>query len=270
MKKSRAFLKWAGGKFTLVEKIRSYLPEGDELIEPFVGAGSVFLNTNYSRYILADINQDLISLFKIIKQKPQKFVNDVKLLFTHQNNNEHTFYTFRERFNKSQDTYLRALLFLYLNRHGYNGLCRYNNQGEFNVPFGKNQKIYFPEKEIFFFSEKAQNAQFFCSSYEKIMGKAVPGSVIYCDPPYEPLSMSANFTTYYTNGFNAAEQQNLALLAEKIVAKYQVPILISNHNTENTRKWYKNARIHQIENRRSISCIRNGRKKISELLAFYS
>ena len=65
MKKQRAFLKWAGGKYSLVDKIVKHLPEGDLLIEPFVGAGSVFLNTNYERYILADINEDLISLFNI-------------------------------------------------------------------------------------------------------------------------------------------------------------------------------------------------------------
>lgn len=270
MKKSRAFLKWAGGKYTLIEKIRHHLPEGDELIEPFVGAGSVFLNTNYSRYILADINQDLISLFKIIKRKPQKFIDDAKLLFTEQNNHQSVFYKFRMLFNQSRDPYERALLFLYLNRHGYNGLCRYNHRGDFNVPFGKYRKIYFPEKEIFFFSEKSQRARFFCANYEKIMIKAAPGSVIYCDPPYEPLSLSASFTAYHTNGFSTQEQKNLALLAQKIAAKYQIPVLISNHDTENTRLWYQNAEIHPVKTRRSISCQGEGRKKIDELLAFYS
>ncbi|WP_392566194.1 adenine-specific DNA-methyltransferase [Utexia brackfieldae] len=269
MKKSRAFLKWAGGKYTLIDKITQYLPKGDTLIEPFVGAGSVFLNTHYDRYILADINRDLISLFTIIKSTPQKFINDAKLLFTPQNNQEQAFYQFRELFNQSHDNYERALLFLYLNRHCYNGLCRYNSQGDFNVPFGRYQKIYFPEKEILFFAEKAQKAKFICGSYQTVMKKAVKGTVIYCDPPYEPLSTSSNFTAYYANGFNNQEQQNLALLAEKIAAKYQVPILISNHDTTNTREWYKKAIIHTVETRRSISCDGQGRKKIDELLALY-
>lgn len=270
MKKSRAFLKWAGGKYTLIEKLRHLLPEGDELIEPFVGAGSVFLNTTYSRYILADINQDLITLFKIIKQQPQKFISDAKLLFTSQTNKESAFYQFRSLFNKSHDPYSRALLFLYLNRHGYNGLCRYNNSGDFNVPFGKYQKIYFPEKEIFFFSEQAQKAKFLCVSYEKAMAKASPGSVIYCDPPYDPLSISASFTAYHTKGFNIEEQKKLASLAEKIAIKHQIPVLISNHDTENTRLWYQNAIIHRVQTRRSISCQGKGRKKIEELLACYT
>ncbi|MCO6524768.1 MAG: Dam family site-specific DNA-(adenine-N6)-methyltransferase [Candidatus Schmidhempelia sp.] len=269
MKKSRAFLKWAGGKYTLIEKIRYYLPEGETLIEPFVGAGSVFLNTNYERYILADINQDLISLFKTIKRSPQKFINDAKLLFIKNNNQESAFYQFRQLFNQSKDPYERSLLFLYLNRHCFNGLCRYNNSGEFNVPFGKYQKIYFPEKEIIFFSEKAKKAKFICTNYHKVMQQAKKGSVIYCDPPYEPLNYSANFTTYYKNGFNQQDQRRLALLAEKIAAKSRIPVLISNHDTENTREWYKKAKIHHVETRRSISCYGQSRKKIQELLVLY-
>lgn len=269
LKKHRAFLKWAGGKYTLIEKITDYLPEGEQLIEPFVGAGSVFLNTDYDSYILADINRDLISLFNIIKRSPNKFVNDAKLLFTLQNNTNAAFYQLRELFNQSTNSYQRALLFLYLNRHCYNGLCRYNSSGEFNVPFGRYKNIYFPEKEIFYFAEKAQKAKFICTPYHKVMAKAKKGSVIYCDPPYVPLSESSNFTSYYSNDFNHEEQQKLALLSEKIATQSQVPVLISNHDTAHTREWYKNATIHMVETRRSISCDGQGRKKIDELLVLY-
>ena len=74
MKKKRAFLKWAGGKYSLIESIKSFLPEGNVLVEPFVGAGSVFLNTDFDAYILADINPDLISLYNFLKQKPDSFI----------------------------------------------------------------------------------------------------------------------------------------------------------------------------------------------------
>ena len=269
MKKQRAFLKWAGGKYSLVDKIVKHLPEGDLLIEPFVGAGSVFLNTNYERYILADINEDLISLFNIIKNKPNKFIEDAKLLFTEQNNQAGAFYELREHFNNSQNPYQRALLFLYLNRHCYNGLCRYNNSGEFNVQFGQYQNIYFPENELFAFSEKAQRAEFICSPYDKVMKKAQKGAVIYCDPPYMPLSQSANFTAYYSINFTVRDQKRLALIALKL-SKQEIPVLISNHDTIHTRNWYKDAQLHLVETRRSISCDGQGRKKIDELLALYS
>lgn len=268
MKKQRAFLKWAGGKYSLVEKITEYLPKGDQLIEPFVGAGSIFLNTNYEHYILADINHDLISLFNIVKSQPEKFVEDVKLLFTEQNNQTTAFYQLRDLFNRSKNPYQRALLFLYLNRHCYNGLCRYNSSGEFNVPFGQYKKIYFPEKEIFYFSKKAQTAEFVCMPYNKIMKNAKQGSVVYCDPPYAPLSSSANFTAYYSVDFGIKDQKALAALAEKLSTK-NIPVLISNHDTTHTRGWYKKANIYSVETRRSISCDSQGRKKIDELLALY-
>lgn len=80
MKKNRAFLKWAGGKFPLVEEIHRHLPQGDCLVEPFVGAGSVFLNTEFDRYHLADINSDLINLYNIVKTRTADFIRDAQLL----------------------------------------------------------------------------------------------------------------------------------------------------------------------------------------------
>lgn len=100
------------------------------------------------------------------------------------------------------DPLRRAVLFLYLNRHGYNGLCRYNLRGEFNVPFGRYKKPYFPEAELYHFAEKAQNAEFYCESYEECMQRADSRTVVYCDPPYAPLTATANFTAYHTNSFN--------------------------------------------------------------------
>ena len=269
MKKQRAFLKWAGGKYSLVDKIAPHFPESKVLVEPFVGAGSIFLNTDYDKYILADINEDLISVFKLVQSNPEGYIADAKQLFTEKSNSATTFYRFRKQFNECKDPYQRALLFLYLNRHGYNGLCRYNKKGAFNVPFGRYKKIRFPEDEILAFSEKAQKAQFICAPYHQVMKKAPKDSVIYCDPPYAPLSESANFTAYYATGFSDKEQEKLAKLAEKLVSK-NIHVVISNHNTENTRKWYKNAKTHLIEARRLISRDVKGRNKIDELIAIYS
>lgn len=120
-----------------MEEIRRYLPEGGCLIEPFVGAGSVFLNTEYDSYILADINSDLINLYNIVKSNTDDFVRDSRKLFTDEVNTSEVFYLLRQEFNLCADAYRRAVLFLYLNRHCYNGLCRYNMRGEFNVPFGR-------------------------------------------------------------------------------------------------------------------------------------
>lgn len=145
MKKNRAFLKWAGGKYPLLDDIKKHLPQGDCLIEPFVGAGSVFLNTDFSRYILADINSDLIDLYNIVKLQTDEYVAAAREMFTPENNVAEQYYLFRDEFNQSQEPLRRAVLFLYLNRHGYNGLCRYNLRGEFNVPFGRYKSPIFPK-----------------------------------------------------------------------------------------------------------------------------
>lgn len=110
-----------------------------------MGAGSVFLNTDFSRYILADINSDLISLYNIVKLRTDDYVAAAREMFTPENNVAEQYYRFRDEFNQSREPLRRAVLFLYLNRHGYNGLCRYNLRGEFNVPFGRYKSPIFPK-----------------------------------------------------------------------------------------------------------------------------
>lgn len=269
MKKNRAFLKWAGGKYPLLDEIRSHLPAGECLIEPFVGAGSVFLNTEYDAYILADINSDLINLYNIVKLCTDDFVRDVHIFFTNEFNNSDQFYLLRKEFNASINAYRRALLFLYLNRHCYNGLCRYNLRGEFNVPFGRYKKPYFPEEELYWFAEKSRNATFICDHYRTTMGKAIRGTVVYCDPPYAPLSATANFTAYHTNNFSIIDQQDLARIAHQLSIESQVPVLISNHDTELTRRWYQQASLYLVKARRTINRNILKRGKVNELLALY-
>lgn len=269
MKKNRAFLKWAGGKFPLLDDIKKHLPEGECLIEPFVGAGSVFLNTDFSRYILADINSDLIGLYNIVKLRTDEYVAAAREMFTPENNVAERYYLYRDEFNQSQDPLRRAVLFLYLNRHGYNGLCRYNLRGEFNVPFGRYKKPYFPEEELYWFAEKSRNATFVCEHYRDTMAKAAAGAVVYCDPPYAPLSATANFTAYHTNSFSIADQQSLAHLAHQLSVESRVPVLISNHDTELTRDWYQHAALYVVKARRTISRNILGRSKVNELLALY-
>lgn len=269
-RKHRAFLKWAGGKYNLVEPITALLPDGNKLVEPFVGAGSVFLNTDYPSYVLNDVNPDLIALFKFIKRRPQTFINDARKLFTSKVNSADAYYALRKSFNDSTDAYERALLFLYLNRHGYNGLCRYNQSGKFNVPFGQYRKPYFPQAEIEVFAEKAQRATFTCMSFEKVFRRARKGDVIYCDPPYAPLSATANFTSYATTGFSLDQQHELARRAAHAAHKRKIPVLISNHDTDLTRLLYADADLQSLQVARFISPKADGRTKVAELLALYT
>lgn len=270
MRKNRAFLKWAGGKYSLIGPIKNQLPEGKKLIEPFVGAGSVFLNTDYDNYLLNDINADLITLYQYVKRRPKTFINDAKQLFNARNNHADAYYALRAQFNASTDPYYRSLVFLYLNRHGYNGLCRYNSKGIFNVPFGDYSKPYFPQAELEFFAEKAKRAKFICQSFEHVFRRARKGDVIYCDPPYAPLVQGSNFTSYATGGFGLDDQSELARHALRAACKRQIPVLISNHDTPLTRALYETAQISQLSVARSISQKGDGRKPVKELLALYT
>ncbi len=268
--KNRSFLKWAGGKYTISQIIVQTLPKGDRLIEPFVGAGSIFLNSDYSHYILNDINQDLINLYRILQEKPQQFIQDAAALFTPENNQSEAYYRFRQAFNESNDRYFRALIFLYLNRHGYNGLCRYNKSGGYNVPFGRYKKPYFPEKELQFFAEKAKKATFVCEGYRETFARVKQGDVVYCDPPYVALSKTASFTSYAGNCFGLDEQADLANAAEDVSQRKKVSVLISNHDTIWTRKIYENAsNISTLKVSRTISQNIATRKKVFEILALY-
>lgn len=269
MKKQRAFLKWAGGKYGLVEDIQRHLPQAKKLVEPFVGAGSVFLNTDYEQYLLADINPDLINLYNLLKTNPQPYINEAKLLFTPEYNQKQAYLDIRRQFNETDDIQFRSVAFLYMNRFGFNGLCRYNKKGGFNVPFGSYKKPYFPEAELEFFAEKAQKATFICEGYKETFKRVRKGCAVYCDPPYAPLSTTANFTSYAGNGFSLDDQAALADVAERIATSRDVPVLISNHDTTLTRRLYHGAELNVVKVKRTISRNGAGRNKVDELLALF-
>ncbi|MDF4405045.1 Dam family site-specific DNA-(adenine-N6)-methyltransferase [Vibrio parahaemolyticus] len=269
MKKQRAFLKWAGGKYGLVEDIQRHLPPARKLVEPFVGAGSVFLNTDYDHYLLADINPDLINLYNLLKERPEEYISEAKRWFVAENNRKEAYLSIRAEFNKTDDVMYRSLAFLYMNRFGFNGLCRYNKKGGFNVPFGSYKKPYFPEAELEFFAEKAKKATFVCEGYPETFRRARKGSVVYCDPPYAPLSNTANFTSYAGNDFTLDDQAALADMAERTATERGIPVLISNHDTTLTRRLYHGADLSVVKVKRTISRNGSGRNKVDELLALF-
>lgn len=267
-KKMRSPLKWAGGKYRVFDKIDKKLPKGSRLIEPFVGSGAVFLNTDYERYTLNDKNKDLIDFYRALKRDENGFIKLCKSYFTSKNNTPNKYYKFREEFNSTIDKDIKPALFLYLNRHSYNGLCRYNLSGSFNVPFGKNNSPYFPDKELKFLSKKLKKAKLQNKDFLKVMEEAEAGDIVYCDPPYVPISNTSNFTSYVAKGFSAEEQNKLATMAKKL-SKAGIPVLISNHATDFTKEIYKESESEIFSVRRFISCNGEKRLKIDEILALY-
>ncbi len=267
----RSALKWAGGKKKVISEIASLLPKRGKkrLVEPFVGGGSVFLNLDFDEYLLVDMNKDLINLFNIIKNQPIQYIEDAQKFFNGDNNQPEKYYELRSQFNQSVDPYERSLLFLYLNRHGYNGLCRYNKSGGYNVPFGRYKHPYFPKDELVYFSKKAQKATFIQGDFETAFSQLKENDVVYCDPPYSPINPTSNFTAYAGNSFTDADQERLVICA-KAAQNKGISTLISNHYVDFTRELYKSAdkkKLFQVQ--RSISQKGKGRVKVREILALY-
>lgn len=138
--KIRPPLKWTGGKYQILDRIKKRLPEAERLIEPFSGSNAVFLNTTFKYYTLNDSNPDLVNFYKFLKKDSNAFIEHCRQYFSSRYNKAEAYYKFRVKFNHSKYPLLRAVLFLYLNRHGYNGMCRYNASGYLNVPFGRYKK----------------------------------------------------------------------------------------------------------------------------------
>lgn len=268
MLKVRPFLKWAGGKYRCLDQVLSSLPRGNRLIEPFTGSGVVFLNTHYPNYLLAEGNADLVNLYHCLQQEGLSFIASCEEYFSSDTNQEKTYYELRKKFNESTDQRERSLIFLYLNRHGYNGLCRYNHGGGYNVPFGRYKKPYFPRNELQAFHLKAQTTEIIESDFQATFLRAKAGDVIYCDPPYAPLSKTSNFSSYTSKAFGEKEQIILATLAKKAV-NLGATVIISNHDTAFTRHHYKGSRIHSFPVKRSISCNTESRVDVRELIAIF-
>lgn len=268
MARTRPFLKWAGNKYHCLNALLSVFPKANRLIEPFTGSASIFLNTEYDSYLLGETNYDVINVYSQLKNTGEVFIHFCQQYFTKANNTEAVYYTFRERFNQSQDLKERAALFLYLNKHGYNGLCRYNSSGIYNVPFGRYLTPYFPSKEMLYFLQKCTKATFLCSDFQKTFKEAMPGDLIYCDPPYVPLSKTASFVGYTKNKFTEEDQIILTELASTSAAQ-GIPVIISNHDTPFTRKLYKQAKIKSFPVARNISCKGHNRVPVKELVAVF-
>lgn len=260
----RSPIKWAGGKTRVMPQLLEHLPKADCLIEPFVGSGTVFMNTDYRRYILCDSNRALINFFRVATMDTERLINITRSMF-HGDNTEDRYYARRTLFNSMQwsDTsrpdqaLLYAALFLYLNRHGFNGLYRTNLRGEFNVPFGKYVAPYFPEKEVRLFAEKANNTKAifmhsdFRHSIPDVMQLAYD-AVIYCDPPYIPVSDTSNFTAY-GKPFTLDDHRDLVATLIDANRQHCTRSIISNSDTLETREIYSAFKLHSLSVRRSVS-----------------
>lgn len=268
----KPFLKWAGGKSRLVSTIEPHL-QGERLIEPFAGSCALFLGSQFPRAILADVNGDLIALYQHL-QGPQggAFIDRAETLFTAEHNTEEGYKALRARFNAlTIGDPERASIFVYLNRHAFNGLCRYNASGGFNVPYARPKAPGFPRPAMEAFIARTQGCVFACQGFDATIAEARAGDAVYADPPYVPLSATASFAGYATGGFAWEDHERLAKAAAAARDRGAL-VAISNHVTPEIVALYESLGGDcsvQFGVQRTVSARSESRTKAPEMLAIF-
>jgi DNA adenine methylase len=248
-------LKWAGGKRWLVPHLRPiWTPhQKKRLVEPFCGGLAVTLGLLPEEALLNDFNFHAVNFYRQLKKGLK--VN-LQML-----NDEDAYYKCRERFNEliaadMANTKEAGELFYYLNRTGYNGLCRFNRQGEYNVPFGRYSTINYT-KDFSAYKQIFTKWTFKFGDFEKVHVEA--NDFIYADPPYD-----VEFTQYAKDGFTWNDQERLA----EWLACHKGPVVLSNQATDRVLRLYKKLgfKLLTLQAPRLISCT-GDRSKAEEVLA---
>ena len=272
MFKGKPFVKWAGGKRQIIDKLKEYVPdEYDTYYEPFVCGGALLFELAPKKAVINDLNEELMNVYNCLCNE-EKFKKMCNLLNHYEaEHSEEFYYEIRNKdknknaYNRLSD-YTKATRTIYLNKACFNGLYRVNSKNEFNVPFGKKTKIntyegsnlitvsnYLTMNDI-----KIQSVDF-----EESLKTAKKGDFVYIDPPYD--SDTSTFNNYTEDGFGKEEQRRLAQVY-KDLDKRGVYVMLSNHNTTLINELYKNYHIHIIEAKRNINANGKKRGKVEEVI----
>jgi len=263
-------VKWVGGKRQLLPVLTELLPERfTAYCEPFLGGGALLLWQQPQRAVVNDINSDLIQMYKVIRDDVEALILELE---KHKNESEH-FYKVRDWdrnkgiYNSLSDAE-KAARIIYLNKTCYNGLFRVNNAGEFNTPFGnyKNPNIvnvptlravskYFQKAEI----------TFSCRSYADVLAEIPRGTFVYLDPPYVPVSDTANFTGYSRGGFCRDDQIHLRECCDDLHRR-GIKFMLSNSATDFIKEQYAAYNITIVQAKRAINSDAAGRGQVDEVV----
>ncbi len=259
----KPFLKWAGGKQQLIKDIAPYAPKKfNRYFEPFVGGGAVFFHLNPGKAVLADVNEELINCYTVIRDNVEALLES---LDHHENSSEY-FYAMRATEPETLSTIARASRFIYLNRTCFNGLYRVNKKGQFNVPFGKYKNPNFKQTDRLMEAHAAlQKVELVIGDFKTVTKEPAKGDFIYLDPPYHPLDGYADFKRYDKNFFG---EEDHIILAETFaeLSRRGCYVMLSNSDTPFTRELYKNWNVRTVFAKRLINCDATKRKGVNELI----
>ncbi|EHO86313.1 hypothetical protein HMPREF0380_00605 [Eubacterium infirmum F0142] len=273
-KKLSPFLKWAGGKRQLLDKIIDRMPiDYNNYYEPFIGGGALLFELQPGKAIINDINTSLINTYRTIADRPHEFISTVMELDSKIPKDGKTYYyLLRERYNnklikEEYDTELAAL-FIFLNKHCFNGLYRVNGKGLFNVPYNNSKRESINNESIMAVSEFLENVKIMQGDFEKACNNAQKGDFVFFDSPYAPLNPTS-FESYTKEGFDIESHKRLADLFERLTDK-GCYCMLTNHNTDFINVLYgdKGYKMDVVRVKRMINS--NASKRVGEEVIIYN
>lgn len=264
----KPFLKWVGGKRQLLPQIAPLLPKAfNNYYEPFVGGGALLFHLSPDNAVISDANPELINAYQTIKEDYRSVVKILKSF----NYNPADFATIRAW--DRDDNYLikyspeeRAARFIYINRCGFNALWRVNKKGHCNTPIGRYDSPDFVQentlRDCHYYLQKVTIKN---CDYSETIKEAKAGDFVYFDPPYDPISASANFTSYHKNGFSKDDQITLSNYVN-LLSKKGVMVMVSNSCTNFIKGLYLEYSQYNLSAKRNINSKADKRGAVSEIL----
>ena len=273
MLKGKPFVKWAGGKRQIIDKLMNLVPyEFNTYYEPFIGGGALLFELSPKSAVINDYNKELMNVYTCIKDEA-KFKKMCKELNSYEvKHSEEFFYEIRnidkdkKKFEKLPD-YKRAARTIYLNKACFNGLYRVNSKNEFNVPFNKKTNVNTYDAQnlgIIHSYFNFNDVKILCCDFEDSVKDAKKGDFIYFDPPYDS-DTSSTFNSYTEQGFGKHEQERLFKVFKELSDRGCF-VMLSNHNTTLVQALYKDFNIHVIEAKRNINSNGKKRGKVEEVI----
>ena len=262
-RKAQPIVKWAGGKTRLLNELVSRLPtQFERYFEPFFGGGALFYALQPGRAYLSDVNYELVLLYRCVRDHLPALVAELK---RHPYEKEH-YYWMRSRDPETLTNVERAARTLYLNRTCFNGLYRVNRRGQFNVPMGRySNPVICDEAKLERASAALAEANITHAGFDATMVEPTAGDFVYFDPPYQPLSKTANFTSYTSASFNEEDQARLADTVTDL-ANRGVHCMLSNSDTPLIQSLYKDFNIDIVMAPRMISRKASNRRPVREVI----
>jgi DNA adenine methylase len=265
--KASPFLKWVGGKTSLLPELLKHVHDRNKLRgyhEPFVGGGALFFAVQPKRAVLSDANPELVHCYSQVRDNVYGVLD---VLARHVYERAH-FEEVRALEPHRLSPAERAARFIYLNKTCFNGLWRVNRSGRFNVPFGRYRNPKFNDPATLISASHAlRGIHIQHSTFEESMARSAPGDFVYLDPPYDPVSPSANFASYTAGGFTWEDQRRLAH-ACVVLNRRGVRFLLSNSATPRIRDLYSGFEQRIVKAPRFVNSKASARGAVDEVLVF--